>query len=404
ADQASTLALEKLDRLGDHDGPRRAEALNSRGLVLRQQGHHDAAIAHYRDAIEIREGLTPPAVLDASDTYLNLGIAQAGQGHTDEAIETLEHALRLREQALWPDHPSLYRLHASLSYRYLEQGRLDAAEQALTRALVLAEGLGRDAHPRVAQLHIAMARLLDRRHVFERALQHAQRADAILVEALGEHDAQRLGALEAIGQVCLDAGWPERAIPAFDQALVLQAAVGGDPVDLAIGRGKLAHAHANAGRHETALGLFEHAPRTLGADPSLRGRVYYPELQLRYGETLVALGREGEAVEPLRAAVRWWQEHGDNPERLAIARWGLARALCAEGPDPEPARQALAYFESISTAGAAQMRSMITAWLEQPCAEAEDGESDRSEANESDPAAAPAEASAATAQEIDGRP
>lgn len=370
ADHATKQALEKLDSLGDHTGPRRGEALNSRGLVLQNQQRYDEAIASYEAAISIRSGLTPPATLDVSDTYLNMGATQAQRGQTDAAIATLKQALELRERALWPEHPSSYRHHASLSYRYLERGDLDASEQALTHALQLAAGLGAD-HPRLAQLHVAMAKLLDRRRQFERALQHAEQADAILTKAHGEDAPQRIPALEAIGVVCVDAVWPDRAIPALERALEIQAAAGNPAVDLAIGRGKLAHAHASAGRHETAMLLFEQAQRPFAADPSLRSNTFYPELQLRHGESLLALGREDEAVEALRSAEQWWEERSDNPERLAIARWSLAQALCPRGMGPELARQALAYFESAQADGASPMRSTISAWLERPCPRAE---------------------------------
>ncbi|MEM9460080.1 MAG: serine/threonine-protein kinase [Myxococcota bacterium] len=369
AEYATRIAQDKLDGLGDSSGPRRALVLDSRGLVLRHQGRYEEAIAHHQQALALRQSLQPPPVLAMSDTALNLAVAQAKQGNPEAAIETLEHARQLREQALWPDHPSLYRVHVTLSHRFRELGELAASEAALRRALELAEGLGTD-HPRLAQLHISMAQLLDWRQAFGRALDHARRADAILVRTHGEDSPRRIASLEAIGQVSLDAGWPEQAVPSFDHALKLQIAAGRPSYDLAIGRGKLARAHAQAERHQTAMPLYEQAQRVFAADPSLQGDPFYPELQLRHGESLVALGREDEALAPLRLAMDWWQERGKNPARLALAQWALARALCPRDAGNEGqalAQQALAYFESLDAPHADWMASLIAEWLEQPC-------------------------------------
>ncbi len=375
AEHAVRQALEKLDSLGDHDGPRRAQALNSHGLVLRKQGRYDDAITSYEAAIAIREAVDPVPVLELSDTYLNLGITQARQGNTDTAIETLQHARGLREQVLGPEHPSLYRLHASLSYRHMERGAFDASEDALRRAIELAAGLGAE-HPRVAQLHIAMTRLLDRRHAFDEALEHARTADAILTTAHGPAAQQRVAALEAMGQVCLDAGWNERAIPMLEQALEIQAANGAHALDLAIGRGKLGRALAGVGQVEASLLLFDEALRPFEADPTLRTDAYYPDLLLRRGETLIELERIDEAAAALRKAESRWLERGDNPERLAITRWALARALCRRGAGQHEAQQALDYFSSIDTDGASATRVMLTELLEEGCSVTADAKSE----------------------------
>lgn len=366
AELAVRQALEKLDSLGDRDGPRRAQALNSRGLLLRKQGRYEEAITSYEAAIAIREAAVPVPVLELSDTYLNVGITQARQGHTDTAVETLEYAGRLREQILGPEHPSLYRLHASLSYRYMDRGAFDASEAALRRALELGVGLGAD-HPRLAQLHIAMARLLDRRHAFDDALAHARAADRLLTAAHGPTAPQRIAALEAMGQVCLDAGWNEQAIPIFEQVLELQDVTGVKAIDRAIGRGKLARALSGVGRDETALLLFDEALRPFTADPTLRKDDYYPELMLRRGESLIEVGRLDEAIDGLRTAEAWWVERGDNPERLAVTRWALARALCPRRAGQHEARQALDYFASVEIDGIETTRAMLVDLLDHGC-------------------------------------
>jgi tetratricopeptide (TPR) repeat protein len=236
----------------------------------------------------------------------------------------------------------------------------------MTRALTLAEGLG-DRNPRLAQLHIGMTRLLDRRRDFDRALQHAEQADAILKAEHGENATERLGALEAVGQVCMDAGWAERAIPPLELALSIQGSANADALSLAIGRGKPAEANARAGRVDIALRLYDQAWRPFADDPSLREDAFYPELQLRRGEALMAARRGAEAVDALRAAVVWWAERQNNPERLAIARWSLAQAQCPSDAGRKDAELALAYYESLDSEFAVRKRKTISAWLANGC-------------------------------------
>lgn len=364
-DLKSRLALEKLDSLGDLVGPRRAEALNTRALVLQNQGRLDDAVETYQRAIEICQSFDPPAELELSASLHNLGITQAKQGKPEEAIATLERARALREQVLGPEHPSLYRIHAGLSHRWLDLGELERAEEALETALRLAQGLGAN-NPRVANLHIAMVQVLDRRHEWDRALEHAEKADEILEDVYGERGPKRVASLEAIGQICLDAGRPKDAIPALELALELHTASGSRGLDLAIGRGKLAQAHFWTGRADVAIQIFEDVARTF-QDPTLQDDPFYPEFLLYQGEALIALDREAEARGPLRAAVNWWTKQDSNPERLALARWELARVSCNDASSRNLAHLALDYFAAQDTEVAGKKQAAITAWLHNGC-------------------------------------
>jgi tetratricopeptide (TPR) repeat protein/predicted Ser/Thr protein kinase len=374
ADQASQLALEKLDRIGA-EGPPRAEALKSRGLYLQQARDYEGALDHYRRALQIWDMQDPQTKSDqlgVADTLLNVGVTQALQGDPAAAIATLDDAISIREHVLWPEHPSMYKLHASLSYRYMEMGDLPASRRSLSHAIALAtEGLGSD-NPRLSMLHMAMARLLDRQHEFEAALQHATKADEVLVANYGENGRERLDGLNTIGQVCMDARWYDRAIAALRKALeILASSEVSSAEDIATTRGLLARAYTLKGDVEAAEPLFIAAHQTFAADPLLQANPFFPELLLGWGQNLVARGKHAAAVRLLNQAVTLWEERGDNPERLAHARWWLARASCPsdEGRARQSAREALRYYRTMDTQAAEQMRSTIDAWLESACRE-----------------------------------
>ncbi|MEM9456560.1 MAG: serine/threonine-protein kinase [Myxococcota bacterium] len=370
AGYTSQEALEKVERI-DAAGPRRAEALKSRGLYLQRRRNYADAIEHYHRALEILRAQQPPDVIGITDTLLNLAVSQARQGDPGAAIETLHGAIEQRETLLWPEHPSLYKFHASLSYRYLDLDQPVASERALARALALATaGLG-EGSSRVATLHIAMARVLTLQHRFEEALGHATQADTIFRTKFGDDDLHRLDSLEAMGQVCNSAGWFQQAIPPLQQALEIQALQSEpDARRLAIGRAKLARAYVRGEEHEKALVLYEQVDRAL-ADPIVRADPFVPDMLMGWGQSLVSVGRFAEAIAPLRESVERWSNRGDNPERLAHARWWLAQALCVTdaAQAESQAREALAYFERSEASGADRMRSEIRSWLEHQCLE-----------------------------------
>ncbi|MCH9683081.1 MAG: serine/threonine-protein kinase [Deltaproteobacteria bacterium] len=374
ADQASRVALQKLERTGTR-GTRRVDALKSRGLVKQRRGAFAEAAEHNQEALAILAASNDPDLLATTDIMLNLGVTQAQWGKRDEAIATLKEAIEIREGALWPDHPSMYKLHSSLSRRLLNKGDLPASKAAQARALEIATaGLGPE-HPRVATLHIAMAQVLSYQHEWNDALRHAQKADGVLARAHGPRDLRRIDGLEAIGRVHMGAGAPALAIPVLTQALEIQA--GSDKAtawDLVIGRGTLARAYARNSELATALLLYEQAYPIVEADPAGRNHPFVPEMLAGWGEALVEADRHAEAAEHLTKAESWWAERGTNPERLAHARWWLAQAKCTTAPERAQAlaRAALEYFESAQAVAAQavaanRMREEILEWLKRRC-------------------------------------
>ncbi|MEM7154990.1 MAG: protein kinase [Myxococcota bacterium] len=369
AGRASQVALEKVERMGI-DGARRAEALNSRALVLQRNGEHERALELFGQAIAIRSEVEPAMPLAVAHAMLNSSTSEARLGRTDAAIETLRAAQKLWASALWAEHPTLYKVHANLSYRYLEKGDLEASERELSRALELAEaGMG-PRSDRVARLHIAMVRVLDLQRKFEAALQHATVADEILIQRHGRDDMRRLGALEAIGVVHMDAGQFEQAVPVLERALALQVGSGeADEVSINIGRGQLAQAHVRRGDLRSADLLYQQAVPPFLADPALRTHPYFPEMSLGWGETLVKLGRDAEAIVALQPAVEQWTESGDNPERLAHARWWLAQASCSTEPEQalRGARDARDFFAGLDDEGYEPLLEEMATWIDRGC-------------------------------------
>src|SRR5206468_6335549 len=91
------------------------------GIALNEQGDTDGAIAHYRQALDLR-----PRYAEA---HYNLGRLLAQKGQVDEAIAHYEKALEI--------NPSDADAHNNLGVTLLANGRLDEAIAHYQKALVI---------------------------------------------------------------------------------------------------------------------------------------------------------------------------------------------------------------------------------------------------------------------------
>ncbi|MCA9712103.1 MAG: tetratricopeptide repeat protein, partial [Myxococcales bacterium] len=332
----SKQALDKLDRLGDR-GPRRADALNSRGLVFHQRlRRFEEADALYREAAELRERFLPATALPLSDTLLNRGAVLAQLGRLDDAVAALQRSIELRAEALGADHPSLYKHYVNLGNRQLERGKVVEAERALLRGLELARvGLGPQ-HQKIGELHLRIAAVLDHQRRFDEAIGQIRQALDVFDVALEPGALFWIDAWGAMGQVYLDAGNPREAIPWLTRAWDLVAEhPEADAVDRSAGAFRLGAAEALAGAPEQALPWLDRALELLAAgEGATEAKTLQAHIQLARGEALLEMTRPDEAIEALEHAVGWWDAHAGNPDQLARARWALARALLVEGAGP----------------------------------------------------------------------
>ena len=102
--------------------PDYAEAHINLGNALADRGQFDEAIAHYRQALEIKP--------DNVDAHYNLGLALAGRGQVDEAITCFRKALEIK-----PDDAEA---HNNLANALAARGHVDEAIAHYRTALELA--------------------------------------------------------------------------------------------------------------------------------------------------------------------------------------------------------------------------------------------------------------------------
>jgi len=103
--------------------PRNADAHTNLGALMAAAGRVEQAVAHYRQAIEINPG--------SAETHFNLGVAMARLGNTSEAISHYQNALRI--------DPDLVEAHANLGGALESQNRTDEAIEHYRAAVAMAQ-------------------------------------------------------------------------------------------------------------------------------------------------------------------------------------------------------------------------------------------------------------------------
>ncbi len=261
------------------------------GLALMEQNKLDAAIEHFRSAIEIDTDFLP--------ARLNLGEALRRLGRTDEAIACFRQVLRTQ--------PGSAMAHYNLGEAFRQRGNLDEAVVHLRRSLEI-EPQRVDV---LTNLGITFAQKGDVSKAIE-LLKQAMRLDPRCAETCN-----------SVGAVLASQGKWEEAIEFYRQALQIKP--------------EYAEAHNNLGFALATRGNWSQATeeyrRALAAMP------HYAKARFNLAESLIRQQRYVEAI------AEWQQMNAafpDNPELLHR----LAKAYAAGAMYPsavEAGRQALEF-------------------------------------------------------------
>ena len=368
AEQLSQQAMDRVEGLGDR-GRRRADVLNSRGLILHKRLHRYAdADALYQEAATLRETLGPGSALELSNTLLNRGSVLGRLGKPREAIDVLERSLEAKRDVLGEDHLELYKVYVTLSHRHAELGDLTTAHEELGRALTLVErGLGPSSE-KAGELTLYQARLLEPQGRYDEARLNVQEAQRIYADLLPKEHPKWISIWGYRAQLELALSSPQEALIWATRAWELAAEIEGRPLVRAEAAYRLGMALAMGNAPNEALTRFSEAQEPFEEDDALQQDPLYAYLQLAWGEVLLDQGRP-DAAEPLNRAVAWWTQH-PNPDKLADAQWALARALCPNS-DPERAREladaARRHFTVKHDDRATRLSHDISAWQRKTC-------------------------------------
>jgi tetratricopeptide (TPR) repeat protein len=138
ARQASQHAHAFLSSVARPDGLAGALALVD-GIQEFTGGSMEAAVAHFHEALTLRQKVLGPDSPEVAKALNNLGASYSSLFQTDRAMEYTQQALALTERTLGPTHPQLAEPLANLSHLLRVQGDGPGAERAGRRALQLKE-------------------------------------------------------------------------------------------------------------------------------------------------------------------------------------------------------------------------------------------------------------------------
>jgi tetratricopeptide (TPR) repeat protein len=230
-------------------------AYNEFGVELATQGRLDEAIAHYREAIRLKD--------DYSTPHNNLGIALAAQGKLEEAIAHYRVAIRLKHNYV--------EAHNNLGLALAAQGKLEEAIFQYREAIRLKDDYG-ETHNNLGLALAAQGKL-------EEAIAHYREAIRLKDDYVEAHNNLGL-ALAAQGKL-------EEAIAHYREAIRLKDVYGETQNNLGL-------ALAAQGKLEEAIVHYREA---------IRLKDNYLEAHTNLGNALARTGRQTEAIQQLRRAL-----------------------------------------------------------------------------------------------------
>ncbi|MEZ4450665.1 MAG: serine/threonine-protein kinase [Nannocystaceae bacterium] len=394
-------------RLGGSREGRRlaADHLNNLGIARALLGAYDESLAHFREAVDARRAALGDEHPDVIYALSNLGLALVNLHDAREAVHQLRAALEAATRLLGPRHPHVVLLSINLArgalnlgqrreaavllgdalavqtellgaddpdlhYVLAQLGDLDLAERRCVeagerfgRALRLLGGETGAHNPAALPALLGLARASVCRRDFNRARVLHERALLLAEETYGDDDLWVAEVLDAVGDAGLEERGPEEALAHYERALALRrAALPRTSVLLADSHARIGEAHRRAGRLDDAERGLQRALalHVGGASESLGGA----DLRRRLGDVALARGERAVARGHYEEAIDLYTVLSDpDLEELALARFGLARALGRASPAArELAHEALAVLDAKGRGYAAEQRA-LRGWI-----------------------------------------
>ncbi len=218
-------------------------AHNNLGIALAGRGQIDAAVAHYRKALEIKP--------DYPDAHNNLGAALAGRGQIDAAVAHYRKALEIK-----PDDAKAY---TNLGVIMAGHGQIDAAIAHYQKALEI--------KPDSAEAYYNLGVALARRGQVDAAIAHYQKALEIKPDFAEAHS--------NLGVIMVGHGQIDAAIAHYQKALGIKPDYAEACYNLAVALAKRGQVDAAIAHYRRALEIrpdFAEARANLDLALRLRGQ------------------------------------------------------------------------------------------------------------------------------------
>jgi serine/threonine protein kinase/tetratricopeptide (TPR) repeat protein len=287
-----------------------AETLSGLAGVEHLAGRHEAAIAGYRQAINLAAGSAGQEkdILWLATVYRSLGGVYETVGQPQESLATLRQARTLLEDAGLADTAEYGRVLRNIGISHWSTNDFEAARAAYEEALRVFDHALEPGHPDVSYVVNSLAILNYNLGDLDAARPLLERELANLQRTLGPEHPNTASIMNNLGLLLLDLGLPDEARPKLLESLrIREAALGPEHEDVATSLLNLAKLQVLDGDPEAARASLERClairEKTLGPNhPYVAGTLE------RYAEVLETLGETGESLamkqraEAIRAA------------------------------------------------------------------------------------------------------
>ncbi|EGD75624.1 mbre TPR repeat protein [Salpingoeca rosetta] len=228
------------------------------GLVLREFGEHDQAIAYYEAALALHAEAGNEG--DVAALKASIGIAYTKKGEYDKALGFLEAALAILLRTEGENGDSVATVYTNLGEAYDDKGEYDKAIEHHKKGLAItAKKLG-EQHVRTAVAYNNLGAAYHGKGEFDKAAECYQKALAIRVEALGEKHPNTAASYNNLGIACSNDGQYDRAIENYEKAKeVFVETLGETHPSTASIYDNLGLAYASNGDHDKAIEHYEKA-------------------------------------------------------------------------------------------------------------------------------------------------
>jgi len=349
------------------DHPQVVFALGNLGLNLLLFDDTVAAASKLESAFQAAEASLGPTHPHLALLAINLGAARLALEQFGAASQAFDRALAIQTAILGPDAPDLHYVLANIGDLAVDQRRCADATTTYRRALRL---LGQDEQatdPAALQPIVGLAKAASCAGDFVTARAEFERALALGQAALGPAELRLAVILDGLGDMYMKSGELLPAMASYQRGLAIrQARLATDSPRLGESYRRIGELHRRQHQLKPAAAMLESAQRVQEAGV-LADSVGAAAVRLRLGELALDRREPAQARKHFERARAIYTAHSD-PDTLvlALARFGLARALTAEAGAVTPearalADQALATLQARGPGFAPEAR-MIRAW------------------------------------------
>ncbi|KFE63928.1 tetratricopeptide repeat protein [Hyalangium minutum] len=218
--QWSELTKASIARMGGNEDLE-MDVETSLGIIYSRADKPDEALGHVERALQLNERLFGKENARRPSILVNLGVVLRKLERFDDALQALREGIAIREKVHGPTHPSLGSLNYVIAQVLLKTGDIEQARTYASRALEIRLAAYGPEHPEVGDAYdlVGIANTLAGKHT--EALESFLKAMALKEKALGKDHLYISNSAVGAGLAYLDLKQPERAMPLFERALVL---------------------------------------------------------------------------------------------------------------------------------------------------------------------------------------